>query len=109
METIMSKFENLYESFKSKLNEDISKLDMERVFKSYLNTALWSTNDNSDDSGGNPLDNKYDIDDFSKDALKKAEKYVKKFVSDLEKELKKYNDSIKDEDEIGRASCRERV
>jgi len=33
--------------------------------RSYFETALWSSNDESDDSGGEPLDKNYSIDDFA--------------------------------------------
>ena len=49
---------------------DIDKLD--RFTRSYLETALWSTNDESDDSGGEPLDQNYSIDDFSEEAIAQA-------------------------------------
>jgi hypothetical protein len=31
----------------------------------WLTALLWSTNDNSDESGGNPLDDQFSCDDFS--------------------------------------------
>jgi hypothetical protein len=35
----------------------------------YLTCALWSTNDESNDSGGNPLDDSYTIDDIDPNCL----------------------------------------
>jgi hypothetical protein len=40
--------------------------------RSYLETALWSSNDNADDSGGEPLDANYDFSDFTAKALAEA-------------------------------------
>lgn len=37
--------------------------------RGYLETALWSSTDNADDSGGSPLDENYSIDDIAPDAL----------------------------------------
>ncbi len=34
-------------------------------FRSYVGTALWSSNDESDESGGEPLDANYDISDLA--------------------------------------------
>lgn len=38
-------------------------------FRSYVGTALWSSNDESDESGGEPLDRNYDISDISPETL----------------------------------------
>lgn len=38
-------------------------------YRSYVATALWSSNDESDESGGNPLDQNYDIDDIADETL----------------------------------------
>lgn len=38
----------------------------------YLECALWSSNDNSDDNGGNPLDDNYGTDDIALEALQSA-------------------------------------
>lgn len=42
-------------------------------YRSYVGTALWSTNDESDDCGGEPLENNYDESDLS-EALRAAMK-----------------------------------
>lgn len=49
-----------------RLCNDSELLDM---LESYLETALWSSHDNSDDSGGDPLDDNYDSTDFSDEAF----------------------------------------
>lgn len=38
----------------------------------YLETALWSSNDNSDDSGGDPLDKNYGVEDIAPESVLKA-------------------------------------
>ena len=40
--------------------------------KSYLETALWSSTDESNDQGGDPLDENYSIDDFTVEALRES-------------------------------------
>lgn len=37
--------------------------------RQYLETALWSTNDESDESGGVPLDRNYSIEDIAPESL----------------------------------------
>ncbi|OQM74930.1 hypothetical protein [Manganibacter manganicus] len=38
-------------------------------FRSYVGAALWSSNDESDENGGEPMDSNYDISDLSPDCL----------------------------------------
>ncbi len=40
--------------------------------RSYLETALWSSNDESNDQGGDPLDENYSIEDFTVEALRES-------------------------------------
>jgi hypothetical protein len=42
----------------------------EEFFSAYVTTALWSSNDESDDSGGEPLDANYDRSDISDATLR---------------------------------------
>lgn len=49
------------------------------VLKQYIISALWSTNDESDESGGNPMDDNYDYDDVDKGSLRQAKKDLDKF------------------------------
>lgn len=37
--------------------------------RAYIETALWSSNDNADDSGGKPLDANYSIEDIAPETL----------------------------------------
>jgi hypothetical protein len=48
---------------------NIHKLD--DFTESYIETALWSTTDNSDESGGRPLDDNYDVSDIGQETLEK--------------------------------------
>jgi len=40
-------------------------MSFDRFFDSYLTTALWSSNDESDESGGEPFDANYSVSDFA--------------------------------------------
>lgn len=48
----------------------------------YIEASLWSSNDESDDSGGKPLDTNYDVDDIAPDALTTIIADCQKFQSD---------------------------
>ncbi len=45
----------------------------------YLETALWSSNDESDERGGEPMDSNYDVDDIEEGSRKKLEDMARKF------------------------------
>jgi hypothetical protein len=55
---------------------------MEAMLKAYMVAALWSTNDESDDRGGEPLDSNYDTDDIHPDTVAKMRADVEKFLAD---------------------------
>lgn len=46
----------------------------------YLECAMWSSSDESDESGGNPIDQNYSFEDFSFSALKRAVKDCNDFL-----------------------------
>src|SRR5271157_470145 len=50
--------------------------------RGYIETALWSTNDESDPSGGVPLDENYDIRDLSPSALQAMTQDCEKFQNE---------------------------
>lgn len=43
--------------------------DKKRFLDAYIECALWSSTDNADDSGGEPLDKNYDADDLAPECL----------------------------------------
>ena len=50
----------------------IKSLDhLDTFTRSYITTAFWSSNDESDESGGDPLENNYDWTDLAPEALDK--------------------------------------
>ena len=44
-------------------------MKLDRFTVAYITAALWSTNDESDPSGGEPLDRNYDIEDIDQESL----------------------------------------
>jgi hypothetical protein len=51
---------------------------------------LWSSNDESDPSGGEPIDKNYDIDDVTIDCLRKMAKDCEEFQKAQAKDLAEY-------------------
>jgi len=47
--------------------------------RAYLETALWATTDNADESGGEPLDKNYDIYSFTVKSLREAARECRDF------------------------------
>ncbi|HXH93598.1 MAG TPA: hypothetical protein VNN25_18600 [Thermoanaerobaculia bacterium] len=55
---------------------------MDEFTRGFLETALWSSNDESDDSGGEPLDANYSIEDFDPKSLEGLERDCERFQSE---------------------------
>jgi hypothetical protein len=66
------------------------------VVRQYLETALWSSNDDSDESGGEPFDRNYDISDIAPESVAKSKKDIEKFIdmADEEGVLDSYLDAF---------------
>lgn len=60
--------------------------------RAYIEAALWSSTDNSDPSGGDPLDLNYDVGDLTSAALDRAIKDSKSFQKDNAKLLAQAGD-----------------
>lgn len=56
------------------------KIDIEKVLTAYIECALWSSTDNADKSGGEPLDANYTPDDISAECLESMRGDVEDFV-----------------------------
>ena len=54
------------------IQEDSSISTLAEFTKQYLITALWSSNDDSNDQGGEPLDQHHDLESFAPDAMRQA-------------------------------------
>lgn len=50
------------------------------MLNQYLVTALWSSNDQENDQGGEPLDNTYNVSDISPESVQKASQDCAAFV-----------------------------
>jgi len=68
----------------------MKKLD--QFTKAYLQCALFAETDNSDDSGGEPLDANYSIEDFSPESLEKAIADCKQFQDENAEDIEKTPD-----------------
>jgi hypothetical protein len=55
---------------------------MEKMLTAYIATALWSSNDESDKNGGEPLDKNYSRKDIHPETLVKMTEDVKKFLEE---------------------------
>lgn len=53
--------------------------DIDTFTRHYLIAALWSSNDESDEQGGEPLDSKYSLDDIDPDTVQEAFDLCKDF------------------------------
>lgn len=58
----------------------MSREDFEAFVSGYLECALWSSTDESDDSGGRPLDDTYDVDAFTRRAIADARRDCRGFM-----------------------------
>lgn len=56
---------------------------LDEFTQAYLVAALWSSNDQSDEQGGDPLDENYDIKDIDPVALEKAKADCAKFQQEF--------------------------
>lgn len=57
---------------------------MHEMTHHYLICALWASNDESDEQGGDPLDENYAIEDFAPKALEQAEQDCLAFIAENE-------------------------
>lgn len=62
-------------------------MDLDLMLRAYITCALWSSNDESDESGGEPLDKNYGPDDIAPETLAKmradCEAFIKANVLDF--------------------------
>lgn len=55
-----------------------------RTLQAYIECALWSSHDESDESGGEPMDANYSIDDLAPETLAQMQSDVDDFTSNPE-------------------------
>ena len=72
-------------------------MDLDLMLRAYIECALWSSNDESDDRGGEPLDKNYSAEDLAPEAMAKmradCEAFLTANLADIE------NGTAKDSDE----------
>lgn len=56
--------------------------DLDEFTRAYIECALWSETDNADDTGGEPLDKNYSIDDIAPEAIQRMAEDCDKFQRD---------------------------
>lgn len=61
--------------------DNFQRDDFQEFFDSYLETALWSSHDESDESGGNPMDQNFTLDDIADECLAVMWKDCQKFFN----------------------------
>jgi hypothetical protein len=66
-------------------------MNIEQVLTHYIETALWSTNDESDESGGQPLNANYDRRDIHPDTIAKMRADVERFVTENTADLLRWD------------------
>jgi hypothetical protein len=62
---------------------------LDKFTRSYMETALWSSTDNSDDTGGEPLDKNYSVADISNATRKEMIEDCKSFQRSEREDLAK--------------------
>lgn len=84
------------------LKVEVGDVELDAFTQQYLETALWSSTDNADDSGGAPLDQNYDVDDFDPAFILEAKRECEDFQKAQAKLLAKaYEHSGYDEGSAG--------
>lgn len=76
--------------------------DLGKFFDAYVEAALWSTNDESDDSGGEPLDKNYSSDDIVPGTIKAMEDDCRAFWEKNKDKI--FDDESKEIDDWGAIS-----
>ena len=78
-----------------------SKQQIDAFTRAYLECALWAETDNSDDSGGDPLEDNYDLDDIDPESLKQAITDCRRFQDENAEDLARYSNKAWTADELG--------
>lgn len=71
----------------------MDKHDVERFLRAYIECALWSTNDESDESGGEPFDRNYGPEDLHEETLKGMREDCERFLAENWEDIKTKLDS----------------
>lgn len=63
-------------------------------FNAYVTAALWSSNDESDESGGEPMDWNYDKSDIAAESIRKMKSDCVKFMRENKVDLQEFIDEL---------------
>lgn len=72
-------------------------LGLDKVTRAYLESALWSSNDESTPSGGEPLDRNYGVEDFSAKSVLRASNECAAFVERMAEARAVWGDKAEEE------------
>ncbi len=82
-------FESYLEQLESKQHtgavktaDNFQRDEFSEFLDGYLETALWSSHDESDESGGEPMDQNYTTEDIADECLQKMQQDAQKFFDD---------------------------
>jgi hypothetical protein len=79
--------------------QNIDPYRLDDFVTAYLEAALWSSNDESDESGGEPMDANYGIGDIAQESLAKAQADCAKFQEENEDLLDQVSEEYGADDE----------
>ena len=71
-----------------------NKSAVETMLSAYIDCALRSTNDGSDESGGDPLENNYSVDDIAIGTLERMRKDVELFCLEHSAQIEKWQGDV---------------
>lgn len=71
-----------------------TKIHLDRFTEAYIECALWSSTDNSDDQGGAPLDDNYGLDDIAEETLLQAKEDCEAFQRDNWDDIERSRESL---------------
>lgn len=76
-------------------------MKLDEFTKAYIECALWSSMDESDEQGGEPLDKNYDISDIAEETLAEMAEDCRAFQEDNASDLALYDHAQYTADELG--------
>jgi hypothetical protein len=78
-----------------------TRTQLDEFTLAYIEAALWSTNDESDESGGEPLDANYSIENIADEALEKMAADCRRFQEENAADLALYDHPRYTAEEMG--------
>ena len=80
-------------------------MNLENFLRGYITAALWSSTDNADDTGGEPLDANYGPDDIEHETLDRMREDCTDFIASNAEDLAKYAELYTRGREYGIEDC----